>query len=543
MSSDSINRREFVKSLLGGLALGSIDWSAFPLGTLSAQEGNHYNAVIIGAGLGGLSCGAAFARQGFRPLVLEQHSKPGGYATTFTRKNFTFDVSLHSTTVGERDGIYNLINGFPEITDIEFVPHPDLYRVIFPDYDIRVPQKDLSAYIDMLIHYFPGEESGIRGIFQDMQGLVSDVGKLSKTGGQIDMNNFPVDFPYLANSMGKTWGDMVNARITHPKLKAIISSLWGYFGLPPSKLSPFYYALPTLGYLTGGGYYPIGRSQKISNALVKIIQDNGGTVKLGSRVEEILIKDHQAYGVRTADKEEFTARVIVSNASAHSTFNKMMNEEEFLTDYLTKVKEYSVSLSCFQIFIGLKTDLVKKVGIKDSEIFYNTGYDYDTDYRNSITANVEDGGLAVTLYDNIYKGYSPDGKNTLNILALQGYDHWEKYESDYFKGHKAEYNKEKKRMADVLIEKAESTLLPGLRDAIEVIEIGTPLTNVHYTGNYRGAIYGWDQTLNNSGRNRIGHKTPIGNLYLAGAWTKPGHGYGAVMPSGLMCFAEIMKEW
>ena len=543
MSSDGINRREFVKYLLGGLALGSIDWSSFPVGTASAQEGNHYDAIIIGAGLGGLSCAAAFARQGFKPLVLEQHTKPGGYATTFTRKDFTFDVSLHSTTVEERDGVYNLISGFPEITDIEFKPHPNLYRVIFPDYDIRVPQKDLPGYIDILIGYFPEEETGIRGIFQDMQGLASDVGKLMQAKGQVDMNNFPVDFPHLANSMGKTWGDMVNARINDSKLKAIISSLWGYYGLPPSKLSPFYYALPTLGYLTEGGYYPVGRSQKISNALVKIIQDNGGKIVLGTKVEEILVKDHKAIGVLTDDKEEFTARVIVSNASAHSTFKKMMNEEEYLTDYFNKLKEYSVSLSCFQIFLGLKTDLVKKVGIKDSEIFYNTGYDYDQDYQNAIITNVEDGGLAVTLYDNVYPGYSPEGKNTLNILVLQGYDHWEKYESDYFKGQKAEYNKEKKRIADIMIDKAEAKLLPGLRDVIEVIEIGTPLTNVRYTGNYRGAIYGWDQTINNSGGNRIGHKTPIENLYLAGAWSKPGHGYGAVMPSGLMCFAEIMKEW
>jgi len=86
-------------------------------------------------------------------------------------------------------------------------------------------------------------------------------------------------------------------------------------------------------------------------------------------------------------------------------------------------------------------------------------------------------------------------------------------------------------------------MLPGLRDAIEVLEISTPLTNVRYTGNYRGAIYGWDQTLNNSGNSRVSHKTPIKNLYLVGAWSKPGHGYGAVIPSGLECFAEIVKDW
>jgi len=82
------------------------------------------------------------------------------------------------------------------------------------------------------------------------------------------------------------------------------------------------------------------------------------------------------------------------------------------------------------------------------------------------------------------------------------------------------YRKEKERMAEVLIRKAERILLPGLSSAIEVKEIGTPLTNVRYTGHHRGAIYGWDQTVNNSGSVRVGHRTPIKNLYLAGAWCR-----------------------
>jgi len=98
-------------------------------------------------------------------------------------------------------------------------------------------------------------------------------------------------------------------------------------------------------------------------------------------------------------------------------------------------------------------------------------------------------------------------------------------------------------MADILIQKVEERLLPGLRDAIEVKEISTPLTNVRYTGHYRGAIYGWDQTVNNSGNTRVGHATSVKNLYLAGAWSKPGHGYGAVIPSGLECFGEIVRTW
>jgi prolycopene isomerase len=183
------------------------------------------------------------------------------------------------------------------------------------------------------------------------------------------------------------------------------------------------------------------------------------------------------------------------------------------------------------------------VGIEDSEIFYGTGYDDDATYKAYLEADVENSGYGLMLYDNVYKGYSPEGKNTVNILVLQGYDHWEKYAADYKKGNKKAYRAEKERMADILIKKVEETLLPGLSEAIEVKEIGTPLTNWRYTSNYRGAIYGWDQTLNNTGPNRMPHTTPIKNLYLAGAWTQPGHGYGAVIPSGLQCFGEIMRTW
>ena len=73
-----IPRRNFLKTLLAGLPAFALDWDSFPRKTRQeAQEG--YDAVIIGAGLGGLSCAAALARQGFKPLVLEQHRIPGGY--------------------------------------------------------------------------------------------------------------------------------------------------------------------------------------------------------------------------------------------------------------------------------------------------------------------------------------------------------------------------------------------------------------------------------------------------------------------------------
>lgn len=544
MSKKSIERRDFLKSFLAGIPMLALDWSSFPKGKNTRPTEKQFDAVIIGSGLGGLSCAAAFARQGFKALVLEQHYIPGGYATTFKRREgFEFDVSLHSTVVGEREGIHNLIPGFPEIKDVEFVPHPNLYRVIYPDYDIRVPSKDLAGYIKMLTEYFPDERQGIAGIFDDMRGVARDINKISSARGKVDMGKFPSEYPHLFKSYNKTWGDIVDARIKNPRLKTIISSLWGYYGLPPSKLASIYYALPTLSYLQEGGYYPKGKSQKISNAMKSFIEERGGKVLLQTHVKKILVKDHSAYGVKTDEGTEYIGRVVISNANAYDTFHKMMEEDEYLKNYLARMDKFSVSLSSFQVFLGLNKDLIGEIGIKDTEIFYETGYDIEADYKAARKADMDNSGFALTLYDNLYKGYSPEGKNTLNILVLQGYDHWEKYEADYWKGNKIAYQAEKERIADILIGKVEKTLLSGLSKAIEIKEIGTPLTNVRFTSNYRGAIYGWDQTLDNSIPRRLPHTTPIRNLYLSGAWTSPGHGYGGVIPSGLECFAEIMNNW
>ena len=537
-------RRDFIKSCLAGLPVMAWDWNAFPQAEQKKSKTGVYDAIIIGAGLGGLSCAAAFARQGFKPLVLEQHRIPGGYATSFKRPGgFTFDVSLHSTTVGMREGVANLISGFPEIEDITFVPHKTLYRVIYPEHDIRVPYKNVPAYIKNLQDLFPEEKQGIEGIFADMKGLTDDLNKYQQTGGQVDMNNFPKDFPYLFKNFNRTWGAMLEDRIQDAKLKTIISALWGYFGLPPSKLSAFYYAMPLIGYLEEGGYYPFGTSQAISDAFAGIIKGKGGEIKLNTRVAKILAKDHTAFGVRTEDGTEYHGRAVVSNANSVDTFTKMIDEKEHLARYLKRMEKFSTSFSTFQVWLGLKKDLVGEVGIEDTEIFYNTGYDIEADYKAVIECDMTDPGFGLTLYDNLYQGYSPKDKNTINIISTQGYEHWKTFETDYFEGKKEAYNREKKRIADILIDRVEEILLPGLRGAIDIIEIGTPLTNVRYTSNTRGAIYGWDQTLENSGNRRVDHRTPIKNLYLSGAWTFPGGGYGACIPSGLICFSKVIEDW
>lgn len=114
---------------------------------------------------------------------------------------------------------------------------------------------------------------------------------------------------------------------------------------------------------------------------------------------------------------------------------------------------------------------------------------------------------------------------------------------DYKAGNKGAYYKEKERWTDILIRRTEQRLIPGLRSMIEVKEAGTPLTCWRYTGNTQGAIYGFEQSMDNAFMNRIDNRTPVKGLYLAGAWGNPGGGFGGVLRAGARTFEQIIEDW
>jgi len=156
---------------------------------------------------------------------------------------------------------------------------------------------------------------------------------------------------------------------------------------------------------------------------------------------------------------------------------------------------------------------------------------------------VEKAPFRVSIFDNMYGGYSQPGTSTLKIFCLSGFEPWRRFETAYRLGEKTDYNAEKERWANVLIRRTEEQVLPGLTSMIEVQEAASPLTNWRFTGNEEGAVYGFEQSLHHAYIERVDNRSPVKGLYMAGAWCTPGGGFWGVLLSGRMTFRKMMEDW
>ena len=353
-----LSRRSFLTiSAMTATAL-ALDWRQ--IGAYAAQMGakSDYPAVIIGAGLGGLVCGAYLAKQGVPVTVVEQHSIPGGYATAFERAGgkYNFEVSLHGTSIND-NGAERILSDIGVLDKLELAQLPEVYRLKTPNLDISVPQKDPQAYIEQLADHFPDEAVGIRGFVEEMIAIADEVDTLSRNKGRFIKLFFPFQYRKMWNVRNKTLADLIGDYIKNPELQQALGALWEYYGLPPSKLSGFYYANATGGYLKNGSYYIKERSQDLSDALVEAIESRGGRVLFDIRVNRIKIKNGAVQGVDLDSGETLPARAVISNASALATFDQMLPADAVSADYRAQLHSYKPSISSFLVWLGVNREL------------------------------------------------------------------------------------------------------------------------------------------------------------------------------------------
>jgi len=290
---------------------------------------NEHDVIVVGSGIGGLTAGALLAQRGLKVAVFEQHFLPGGYCTSWergvrqkdgTRLRYVFDAGVHDVSgLGENGPVRLTLRqlGLEDQLDWRRMDHEYFVSGVH----LRIP-RDPDEFAQKLGELFPDETENIRAFFEEMHNIYRELYADVKERGGVpgpplnveDTLAYPKTHPHVYRWLDSSFQEMLDAYFDDADLKTFLSSLTGYLTDDPSHLSVSAMA-PIFGYYFDGGYYPAGGSQKLADALVSVIEKNGGKVYLRTPVERILIEDGRATGVvLTKTGEVHRAKAIISNA-------------------------------------------------------------------------------------------------------------------------------------------------------------------------------------------------------------------------------------
>jgi all-trans-retinol 13,14-reductase len=486
-----------------------------PRFTPNEQRDGEHDVIVVGAGIGGLTAAARLARRGLKVLVLDQHYLAGGFCTSWPRivragerrLRYVFDAGVHDVSgLGPRGPVRHLLRELALETRLEWRRTSHEYRL--PGLELKVPH-DAGAFAAALAERFPSERAAVLAFFAEMEAVYRELyADAHLTGGvprpptTVDaLLAYPGAHPHAYRWMKVLFGRMLDTYFRDPRLKELFSMLTGYLSEDPTALTVTAMA-PIFGYYFDGGFYPVGGSQALANALVAAIEEQGGRVRLRTAVARILVEGGRAAGVALASGELLRARAVISNADLCRTFFELVGREHLPQDFAARLESLDPSTSAFVVYLGV--DFVPE--IEPLTFYSNQGR-----------------GLGIVVTSKMDPSLAPPGHASVTLVSLMPSTEvaaWDR---------KAAGNAARKREAgDALLEMAER-VLPGLRQRIVYRQDGSPATFARYAWTTGGAIYGPA-----IGQWRPAAKSPIEGLVLAGSAVFPGAGVEAVVISGTL---------
>ncbi len=479
-----------------------------------------YDVVVIGGGIGGLTCGALLAMNRMSVLIAEQGSKPGGCCSSFEHKGYIFDNGLCSLTGCEFDGaIYETLMELGLISNIEFIKMEPVIRIIGSDYDMRISStEDLE---DKLVELFPMEAFAIRIFLAECKAMATEMERLFKTS--LDLVNivqkifFYITFLFKYGGMrkygGKSWQEVITSLFEDVKLRTIFLSVTPF---DPRTMAPLPMMILGIG---EGFYYPKGGARALADLLADGVSKYHGDLALNTKVDKILIEDNKAIGVALGSGRQIRSRYVISNVDAKQTFLNMVGKERLTTGFRKRLEESQLSNSPFLVSLGVSLNL-KVMGFDKAYIVYNPNDNIDELFGN----NPEKHQMTIVINSIKDPSQVPNSNTCVQLLVMFPYDAVENWEA------------EQDFIADKLIASADR-IIPGLSEHIICRHIITPMTMEQSTLNSQGTM-GW---LPIPGSKMRSQRTPIKNLYQAGQWTYPGAGVPNAIISGRNAKELIMK--
>jgi all-trans-retinol 13,14-reductase len=304
------------------------------------------------------------------------------------------------------------------------------------------------------------------------------------------------------------------------RLKAVLSAPLFDIALGPGQASTAT-AMSVWGYCLHGAYYPIGGSKGLRNAFVNRLRRMGADLVHSSPVTN-LTKKNKSWVVKTEQGDEYTSRVVISNADPKETICSLVNRKLVPSRIFRKAKDLQPSRSTFSVFVGTDLNLIE-TGFTNGNITQFADWDL-TSYYNGWSGNSAP-AVERAYYINSPSvrdpegGLAPQGHHTLQILADCSYEAFEKWATIGDETNRKDYVDYKKELSDKLVKEAENHI-EGLSDHISIIECITPLDCKDRVRAVRGGMYGPAHIPSQMDLGRFQTLTcGIEGLFLAGAGT------------------------
>ena len=500
-----------------------------------------YHTIVIGGGLAGLTAGAILSKFGKKVLLLEQHHKPGGCATTFKRGDFIVEVGLHEMGgLDETDTKKQIFNMLEVDKHVQFLQVPELYVVLSDEEEFVFPH-GFEAATKALIDRYPEDEKGIKRFMKLIAGMRTETRKLPRTPWKRKLYYplMPLLYPNIVEGSRHTVGSWLDKYITNEKLKLDLAAHVVYYGDDPYVLSMFYFGLAQSEFIGGGGHFIQGGSQKLSSHLAAYIEKNGGTVLLGKKAQKIVTKSGQATGVTFSDSYNANLNPITiecDNVVANCAIPLVpeMLDEPHAGALKQKISSKTISCSLLCLYLGFKSD-VKAFGVKH---YSNYIMGEDVKSLKDVHPNQLDDwsrrSFIFVDYNKVDAQLAPAGKSLGAICGVDYLKNWEGLSKD-------DYKAKKKEVTEVLLQRLDNQF-PGIRDSIEYAEIATPKTMQRYTLNPEGTVYGFTQSKQQSGFKRFRNNFLIPNVYFASAWAFPGGGFAGAIMTGFLAALQMNRD-
>jgi phytoene desaturase len=487
------------------------------------------HAVVIGAGLGGLAGAMRLGAKGYRVTVIDKLDVPGGRGSAIWKGGHRFDLGPTIVTVPQVFKELWADCGRDFETEVDLRPMDPFYEIRWPDGSTFSACGDTDRMRAEVARLSPGDLAGYDKFLRDAETRYwfgfEDLGRRSMHELWELIKVLPI-FGWLRAD--KSVYAHAAKRVKDERLRMALSFHPLFIGGDPFRVTSMY-ALVSHLEKEFGVHYAMGGVAAMAQAMADVIIDQGGTLRLETEVDEILTDDHSASGVRLAGGEEIAADIVVSNADAGHTYDRLLRKRtkwRWTQDRLAR-KRWSMGL--FVWYFGTS-------GTRDmwSDVGHHTILNGPR-YKGLIDDIFIKGKLADDMSLYVHRpsvtdpSVAPTGGDTFYALSPVphiGHDNpvdWSEMGTRY-----------RQKVLDVL----ESQMMPGLSEHLTEEVIFTPETFRDRYLSPHGAGFSIEPRILQSAWFRPHNVSEeLKGLYLVGAGTHPGAGLPGVISS-----AEVLAK-